>query len=798
MRRRDRLPTRLAPLWALLLLGSSVAQGGTDDESEKRRATLRTQAENMSVSLDQREQSALELMTLLDQAAHQATTAPERRKHWTEAINLVDRFEKANPGHPQTHQFQFQAAVYLWARGRLWADQATLAPGDHESHEAAVENFNVAIARLRTLTGALREAEKVLAENARFRLAQALTDRARLDPKDDKEREKRFQEADALLQKPIEEPALRGFAALLHAEVLGALGDELGAEKAIESAEKGSHSPPAAALLETKVAIQTAGAHFDKALKSIEAATVDDDAKTLFRVRTRLAQRAQLAPGPDRTEVEKALFEAARPLKEATSATARIALLELGQGIQKPDKALPPEAWDLLAQAALAAGQLDRAHALEASGADRAQAIGQPQQAATLRLRAGASLFRAEKFLEADAMLSRVADAPPAEAGDARVKAGHLRILARARALAAKRPGVTQADYAAALKSQVANFPEDPSAQEARWLLGKFYLATAKPAEALALWTEIPRSSPRWLESRLAIADHRQQGLDSQRVSNDRKLVGERYNEARNFLNAAVAQCRTDTERAAINLARARLELTPEVGQADVARQLCESIQRSSSQADQRNQARRYHIVAAAQLNHFLEAEKAARAETTLSQPAALLEIVRLLDMLASEAPSDLRVRRFGLILRPLLARVLENPDTLSPAELGEARLRQTRALLFVGDDVRARASITSDWANPASLDDRTLRDMADTYVRLSAYSLAADVQRLRSKQAPTGSPAWFDSRYGLALADYRAGKSREAAKLIDATVILHPDLGGGELRDKFIHLRQRLNPDSQ
>jgi hypothetical protein len=239
-----------------------------------------------------------------------------------------------------------------------------------------------------------------------------------------------------------------------------------------------------------------------------------------------------------------------------------------------------------------------------------------------------------------------------------------------------------------------------------------------------------------------------------------------------------------------------RLELTPEVGHPEEARRLCESIQRSASQAERRDRARRLDLVAAAELNHFLEAEQAARAEIKLSHPADLLEIARELDRVASEFSSDLRVRRFGLIMRLLLARVLERQGELSKAELGEAKLRHTRALLYIGDEARARDSITSDWGTPASLDDRILRDMADTYVRLSAFDLAAEVQRLRARRAVTGSPSWFESRYGLALADYRAGKNREASKLIDATAILHPDLGGGELRDKFVHLRGRLTPE--
>jgi len=56
-----------------------------------------------------------------------------------------------------------------------------------------------------------------------------------------------------------------------------------------------------------------------------------------------------------------------------------------------------------------------------------------------------------------------------------------------------------------------------------------------------------------------------------------------------------------------------------------------------------------------------------------------------------------------------------------------------------------------------------------------------------------TGSASWFEARYGLALAYFHAGHLKEAAQLIDATAILHPDLGGGTVQKKFIKLRQRL-----
>jgi hypothetical protein len=140
-----------------------------------------------------------------------------------------------------------------------------------------------------------------------------------------------------------------------------------------------------------------------------------------------------------------------------------------------------------------------------------------------------------------------------------------------------------------------------------------------------------------------------------------------------------------------------------------------------------------------------------------------------------------------------LLESVLTLQNELSARELGELRMRLTRAMLFVGDDREARRSLLSWKGSPEPTSDRLLRDLGDTYSRLEAYSLDIDVQRLRIKNSGAGSMPWFDAKYALALAYYHTGQLKQAAQLIDATAILHPELGGGELHEKFIHLRQRL-----
>jgi hypothetical protein len=201
-------------------------------------------------------------------------------------------------------------------------------------------------------------------------------------------------------------------------------------------------------------------------------------------------------------------------------------------------------------------------------------------------------------------------------------------------------------------------------------------------------------------------------------------------------------------------------------------------------------------MIALVELGRYIEAEREAQMHSDWDLPseqAILFDAVRLLDQGASIATTDLRQRRFGLVLKLLLESVLTLDQKFETSELIELKMRMTRALLFVGDDIEARRSLTTWKGTPDANSDRLLRDLGDTYGRLEVYSLAVDVQRLRLDKNPAGSMTWFDAKYALALAYFHTAQYKEAAKVIDGTAILHPDLGGGELREKFIRLRQRL-----
>ena len=246
-------------------------------------------------------------------------------------------------------------------------------------------------------------------------------------------------------------------------------------------------------------------------------------------------------------------------------------------------------------------------------------------------------------------------------------------------------------------------------------------------------------------------------------------------------------------------LAEARLNLVPTAGKVSVALSLLDRLGGQGLTPQERYRARLARMIALVQVGPpYLDAEREAQTHATWADPSArgtFLDAIRLIDQCASSAEADLRQRRLGLILRLLVQPVLQDPDDekWTADERSELKMRLTRAYLFLGDVRNARTSLRGWVGLSRSAPDNLLRDLADTYNRLEGYELAVEVERLRLKNLQTGSAFWFEARYGLALAYFHAGHLKEAAQLIDATAILHPELGGGEVEKKFIKLRQRL-----
>jgi len=763
-----------------------------DDELARHLTTVRSQIENKTINLGRREELALEMAGTLDRTAQTSPDTTVRRRRWSEAIELLDWFIEQNPDPPRARQLRFQAGVYRWALARTWTEASLLDPGDPKPREQATLAFDDAINRFRTVAGGGNN--PTLSDNFRFRLAEALADRADLEPSGAAGRRSRESEALDLLDQPPTEPGLAGYWHLLKADLLRRSGRPAEAEHEIAAAKKSTPPPPEREVVEVNVPLSIEQNRFGDAIKSLESSKLDKPVTALWMARIRIAQLRALPAGAERFTVESDLFRWINELRAGTSYERRVVLLDLAKAGVSPDAKQPPAVWDCLADAFATAGEPSKAGAEMVRAADRAAELGQAAQSASYRLRGGGFLFQGGKFLEADAVLSRVADDPAT--GALRAKAGMLRCLARGRALSLALPGASRASYAAALERQVRDFSSDPSTNEARWLLGGLAVAAGDRARAERLWSAIAPETPRWLDSRLAIAALDRDELERQQINPDRHQMNDFFQQADRFLDETIARARSEESKAELGLARARLNLTPYVGRPELAMELSERVGRLPGTPSVAYRARLNRLVALVGVGRYVEAEREAQSHSSWHVPTeldALLDAVRLLDQAASTAESDLRQRRFGLVLRLVVEPLLSGDEKTTRDQQTELAMRLTRALLFTGSDRDARRSLAAWRGGPQTTDDRLLRDLGDTYNRLEVYSLAIDVQRLRLKNAPSGSLAWLDARYALALAYFHTGRLKEAAQLIDSTAILHPELGGNALHDKFIHLRQRL-----
>jgi hypothetical protein len=749
---------RLRALASVLIVALATSSFGQAPEPAPTLAELRAGLEDPAIPVAERARRALEVASTLDQAAQRTSNPAERQARWNDAIALLDGFVSANPEVESARLIRFQAGVYAWAVAQGLVDRAELSVETAPIRLEATKGLEAAVGRLRAVPLKPDEATQPFGQNLRFRLAQAIADRARLLPERSPGRLDLEREALGLLDPMLTAPRLGGFARLLRSDLAGRLGLFGQAQLEVEEAAKADPPPPIPALLAAKVTALAGREMFAEARAAIDAAKVDEPLKGLLRLRVVLDRRAELPPGKARGEVDAEAFRIAETFRGSSRPESRRGLIELARAIDEPTLDAPAEWWDLLAEGHLRLGDPSRAGRLDAKGGDRAEALGKPELAATLRFRAGGCLFEAEKFEEADARLSSLVASPTAPRAT-RARAGMLRALARGRGLALKQPWTSRKAYLDALESQTRDFGDDPASGEARWLLGKARLASGDRAGANQLWAGIAHGNARWLEAQLASAELLREDVEGQRINRDAAASRKSIEIARNALRKGLDQASDGLEAMELGLRKMKLELIPEAGSPGEALETCDRLLRKASTPEQHELARLGRMVALAQLGRFLEAERIAREDARVASPRAVLPALRLLDRSATDTDGDLSRRRFGLILRIFTSRFVDRPEELDPADRDEVRVRHIRALIFSGDLPAARSDLTA-WGGPGRAEDEELlRSLADMYLRLDAFDLAAEAERLRASRLLAGSPLWFDARYGLALAYFRSDR---------------------------------------
>lgn len=788
---------RLATVGAFVLGFALFAVARTDeqvDEVERHLSKLRPKLEDRSLSAAERAVLALEMASTLDRAAQGETKPVRQRACWLEAAELLERFNFDNPNHPKSRSFSLQAAVYRWARAKTRLVRLEVEPTDEPAREAAIKELDAVLRTFNRLLEERADAQDEVSQNVRFRLAQALADRAWLD--DDSSLEKRRSEERAvqlLEHPPIRLDSLLGHAHWLRADLLTRLERFADALPAIEAAERARHLPNVSSVVALKVRILTGLNRFDEALQTIEKAKIARTEKSWLALRVALARRSGMsAKDPGRLVAEAEAIERLNTLKKLNSPEARPALLDLARAIGEPAPGSKPEVFETLAEGRFLLGDSEQATRLLLEGADRAETLKDPTAAGRLRYRAAAFLYQNGEDARCDRVLSKILDEP--RYGSIRSRASLLRILARQRTA----EGGNEVDirsYVDSLTRHLKDFADDPLSGEARWRLGKVRLGSGDRREAFALWSAIGRDSSRWLESRLAILEALREEIASRRKLGDQTEAERLRREAETVIVESRKHARDAAERFAFQLESIRLDLLPGIGNARAALESCDRLREEPGRLSQREAAERLRIVALALNDRFLEADRAAGPIKGRLHSAEALDMARLLDVAAELSESDGNRRRMGRIMADLLA-----PFEISGRDPAEANLRdefflrRARGLAFAGSTDAAWKTVLA-W-NPETnrLDEARLDALADLEIRLRAFDRAVSTYRLLLKRRPSGSLAWLDARYGLALALERSGRSPDALRLIRATELLHPELGAPGIKAKFERLKREID----
>ncbi|MCA1686041.1 MAG: hypothetical protein LC745_08665, partial [Planctomycetia bacterium] len=331
-------------------------RGRTDDELRAHLDALGRRLNDAATDIGVRERLAMEMAATLDRAAVSAPTDEARRARWTEAVDVLDRFTAKNPGHLQTRAFQVQASVFVWARARTWYQAFKANPVDRTARKNAAADLEACVKRLQPVCESLSGATDVLAQNARFRLAQATADLAEVGPDDPSARRSRNTEALRPLSEPVTEPSLQGFAHLLRALLLARTDRFEEAQVEADLALKSKPPPPEPEAVEARLAVLLGKKEYPAALKAVNESKLGDGEKAALRARVRLAERLSRVKDREREGAEKALFEELNALRGSSLPESRAALIAAAGALREPGPGQEPVAWDLLASGAVALG----------------------------------------------------------------------------------------------------------------------------------------------------------------------------------------------------------------------------------------------------------------------------------------------------------------------------------------------------------------------------------------------------------------------------------------------------------
>lgn len=744
---------------------------------------VRTQMVDTAFPLARREAIAAETLAYLRSQVAEAPDPDDALEVWSLLIGLALEFSEIHPMHPMSDRFLLTRAEGWWQRSRLIgridrasASAATNDPGRTDRDKARE--------LLEGMVKANGPANDQYSQTARYMLAQCFADMLLVDPKMDDAEAKALRERILELTQRMDSEALADWARLMRARALAELGRTEEARAETDAVTEAFRHRYAAPWAEAKTIVLTKSRQWQEADDFLK----DTDLPIATAARLKMSVWTDRAALP-MTEAEKAAvtdaaFEAADLATQREDQESDTALRQLSRSGIVPGDDASAGRWSLMAIAHMKAGRVDAAaealdHASEKE-ADAKRRVGHVYQAGAAWLQAGRPNLAQQRM--------RAALESPA-IGDLGPKAGLIRVMAINRMGAAGLPLLDEA-----IATHLARFGEDLlTADEVRWIEGETAMAAGDRDRAMRAWEAIRPKHPRWMPAQMAMFRASLDRLEELVLIADTKTFAVEWDQSRKRLERARDSGLPAEDKATIELAIARMDLTPGADRFDAARQAVARLLPKLTRDNQRQWAQALLILADAQLGRKLDLRERLSGRDKSMDVSLIIDMCRVLDTSAFIIDSEATRRSLGAAM----ASVAESLPPASPAfseEINqELELRKIRGLIYAGQPSAAEPRLDA-WltANP-DVKPVLLYGVADALLRLNATDKAISYLSQWVTQAQEGSPQWFLGRLELAKALYRESHDKQARQIIDATLLLYPDAGGPGMKRKFEQFKRTL-----
>jgi outer membrane protein assembly factor BamD (BamD/ComL family) len=777
----------------------------------------RQQLDRPDISPSEQAMYTIELANQLATRAQRSTVTSQRTELWHEASQYIAQLLARFPEHPQAATLRFQLGVYELAQGQLLRQQSELAPQDTALLKTTRDRLGGAVAALQGVdsevtrslnrqtareaasAGAHSRRLRLLSENARFRLGQAQLALAQTFPRNSADFNQRALLAkaqfDAFTQRySNNELVLESF--LYKADVLRLLGQSGDAEKLLREIEQ--HRPATQYL--DRALVLRAQIALDKK-QSAAARNLIHDARPLLQTpipELDLAYvHATLALARDQSqrgdplaarETVAAALQAIDQIEKQHGAywMARCELL-LAELASEKLLVSDPRVLGRVAEGQFRRGDRAASVATLDDATKRAAERNEKDSAVELGIRAAAIVQQSGDLAAAAERFAQIASnySNHPRAGEAQF----LAVFCLGRAYAEKATSQALDAYDRALAQFLRMFPADRNAAEAQWLLGSLRLSQRRWSDAIEQWRAIPAAHGRFAGAQLEIARAYETWL--QDLSDRDQPTSDVAQAASRFLKAAVATVNLNQPTAGdvqLLLRLSRTLLHGSVSRPREAEPLLQAIVRSGAAGESdRLEAQRLRVVALLGQNRFAEARKAVATEIA-DRPAELFPLLQILEDAASGS-NDARRQQVGQLQLVAAERLAAHVERLSDDEKVRVQIALALAHVNAGESVRAQ-ELFDQLRRRLPSNPRVIEAQAENLMRLGRYSQARELWRDYSTRVKPNTPEFFRAKYSLALACLRAGDAEQCRKIIGVLEVLHPQLGGLELKAKFDQLK--------